>query len=181
MGVGGERFFGRGDPSAVDERFDDVTGFVAGDVDPSQVDRQRFRVQNGRGQVGRRVRDVSDGKLDGFRFGSSVIVDGDDAIGVSRSEGEFAGRPSLGVGGERFLGRGDPSAVDERFDDVTSFVAGDVDPSQRSGRSRRRVECNGDVERGVRDVRRVEDDFRPFGSTVVVRGGDAIHKGFAGR
>ena len=97
---------------------------------PSQRRGRRERRINRRGQAGRLRRDVFRRELEGRPIGLAVVVDGGDAVGVSRSEFEFSGRPSLGVGGERFFGRGDPSAVDERFDDVTGFVAGDVGPGQ---------------------------------------------------
>ena len=111
-----------------------------------------FQDVDSRLEVCRSGREVFGRELDGRPVGLTVGVDGGDAVGVSRSEFEFSGRPGRRVGGERFFGRGDPNAVDERFDDVTGFVAAAVDPRQVDRQRFRVQNGRGQVDRGERGL-----------------------------
>ena len=126
------------------------------------------------GQAGRRGRNVRvrEGKFVTVRF--ARVVDGDDAEGVLLTEFEFAGRPGRRVGRERF-GRGDPSAVDERFDDVivVTAVRENVRPVQLN-RFRFRVEGVGGKFRSFRRRDRAEGNVFPIGSAEIVDGANAV-------
>ncbi len=129
---------------------------------------------DGRGQTGRLGGNVRRRELNRVAIGGARVVADFDAVGVSRAEFEFAGRPGRRADGEH-VGNVLPDLVVlvKRLDRVTDFAV-DVVPSQRNGLDARDERFDGQF-RNVDDRRRRNRERReregdPIGRAEIVDG-----------